>query len=280
MASAAFLVLAGVGKLRAQTTPTDRNHLYDRFQFSGSLTGVMISPKIRVDASDSSAGTEVSTDNLGLANKSAEPRLGLRWRPGRRHEIEASYLFARASGTRVLTDTVVFGDSTFAAGLRINSLFNSDQAALTYRFAFRARERSQIGAALGLGALFFKVGIDAVAGATTGGPDTTIVRFAATKSITAPTASLGLYGRWRAGSRWYIETDARALGFAVGRITAAVVEAGAAARYFMSPRLGIEAGYGFTWVKVTLDPRASGGGLAGQLRYSLQNLRLGIVAVP
>jgi len=277
---AALLAAVSAGQLCAQSVPTDRNHLYDRLQFSGSLTGVRISPKIRVDASDSSPGSEVNSGELGLGKNGLEPRLSLRWRPGRRHEIEASYLVARSSGSRALADTVVFGDSTFAAGLRVNSTFKSDQAALTYRFAFHARERSQMGLAVGLGALFFKVGIDAVAGATSGGPDTTIIQFASSKAITAPTASLGLYGRWRAGSRWYIETDARALGFSVGRITAAVVEAGAAGRYFVSPRFGIEGGYGFTWVKVTLDPRPSGAGLAGQLRYSLQNLRLGIVAIP
>jgi hypothetical protein len=275
----ALATVAGTGPLQAQGAP-ERNHLYDRLQFSLSGTNVWLGSRIRIDPASGSQGTDVDGGALGANNSSFEPRLALRWRLGHRHELEFGYQVARHGGERVLTDTITIGDSTFAAGLRIKSGIQSDQAFVNYRFAFRARERSQIGVALGLGALLFKVNVDAIAGATSGGPDTAITQFAVEKSLTAPTASLGLYGRWRSGSRWYIESDARALYFAVGRISAGVIEAGAAARYFVSPHFGFEAGYGLTRVALTLDPNSNGGGLAGKLSYTLQNARLGVVATP
>ena len=265
--------------VQAQNRPSP-NHLYDRLQFTVSGTTVWLGSTIRVDAADGTPGTEIDRGDVGAAKQSWEPRLALRWRLGKRHELDAGYLFARNSGSRVLTDTIHFADTTFAAGLRVNSAFKSDQAFLTYRFAFHAGEGSQIGAALGLGALFLNIDLDAVAGATTGGADTAIAKYSASKGVTAPTASIGLYGRWRVGDQWYIDSDARALYFKVDRISATVYEAGAAARYFVSRHFGFEAGYGLTAFKVTLDPRAGGGGLAGQLKYSLQNGRLAVVATP
>jgi len=278
--SAAALCAVSPVCLLAQQIPAAPNHLYDRFQLSVSGTRIWLGSNVRVDASNGDQGTEFSSDDVGASKQNWEPRLALRWRMGRRHELEVGYLFARSSGSRALADTIRFADTSFAAGLRVNSALKSDQAFLTYRFAFHAGENSQIGAALGLGALFVNLDLDAVAGATAGGPDTAIVPFAASKGATAPTGTLGLYGRWRVADQWYIEGDARGLYAKIDRVAATVYEAGAAGRYFVSRHIGFELGYGLTWIKVTIDPRASGSGLAGQLKYSLQNARLAVVATP
>lgn len=282
----AYLLRAGVfacaltpASLLAQQ-PVTPNHLTDRLQFTASGTTVWLGGKIRVDANDGSSGTEFAPRDAGAGTQNWEPRVGVRWRPGRRHEIEVEYQFARTNGSRVLTDTIRFDDTSFAAGLRVNSNLKSDYVSLTYRYAFHVGERSQYGAALGLGALLFNFKIDAVAGATSGGADTAIAQYSGSKGVTAPAGSLGLYGRWRIGNPWYIESDARALYIKVDRVTATVAEAGAAVRYFASPHAGFELGYGISAFTVTLDHRPSGNGLAGRLKYSLQNLRLAVVVVP
>lgn len=275
--------LVAAAQLQAQT-PGPTNHLYDRFQFTVAGTQVWLGSTVRVDRSDGTPGTEFTPEDVGAANHSWEPRLAVRWRPGggRRHELELGYMFARSSGSRALPDTIMFNDTSFAKGLRVNSALKSDQGFLTYRYALHAAERSQIGLAVGLGALFVHLDLDAIAGATSGGPDTAIVPFSAGKGTTGPTASLGFYGRWQVGGgdRWYIESDARALYVKVGRKAATVYEAGAAARYFMSSHAGVELGYGLTWIKATLDHRPNGKGFAGQLKYALQNARLAVVVTP
>ena len=245
------------------------SHLYDRFQFTVSGTQVWLGSNVRVDANDGSPGTEFDGGDVGAANRSWEPRLALRWRLGRRSEFEFGYLFARTSGSRVLGDTIRFADTAFARGMEVHSALKSDQASLTYRYAFHAAERSQIGFAVGLGALFFDVALR--------NADTALVPISASANVVGPTGSLGLYGRWQLGDRWYIESDARALHGKIDRITATVYEAGAAARYFVSPHAGVELGYGLTWIKVDVDHRPNSRGFAGLLKYSLQNLRLGVV---
>jgi len=279
----AFCVMALCGtalhQVRAQDSLPPTNHLYDRFQLSFSGAQVWLGPKVKIDAGDGTPGTEVDGKDVGASNSTVEPRLALRWRPGRRHELDVGYQFARRSGGRVLADTIYVADTSFAAGLRVESAFKADQAFLNYHYAFRVRERSQIGAAVGVGVLFFHADIDAIAGSTSGGPDTTIVPYSVSKGINIPTLSLGLYGRWRTGDRWYIESDARALKFAYSRIGVLVLEGGAAARYFIKPRLGVELGYGVSGLRVTLDPKTDGTpSLTGRLRFTLQNLRLGVIA--
>jgi hypothetical protein len=252
LAVTVHLLVAGAaaGALQAQAAAPD--HLGDRFQVSAAGSWFRAGSTIRIDASNGSEGTELSTDDLGQKKAGFRPRFALRWQPGRRHELEVAYQWVRRSGERVLTDTITVRDTVFAAGLRIESRSRSDVASLTYRFAFRVRERSRIGAAVGLGALNFGSTIDAVAGATTGGPDTAIVQYSRTGSTLAPTFAVGLFGRWRTGDRWYIEADARVLKVPVDRITVAVVEGGAAVRYFVSPTIGLEGAYALNGVGVRL----------------------------
>ena len=245
------------------------SHLYDRLQFTVSGTQVWLGSKVRVDANDGSPGTEFDGGDVGAGNRVWEPRLALRWRLGRRSEFELGYLFARTSGSRVLGDTIRFADTAFARGMEVHSKLKSDQAFLTYRYAFHAADRSQIGFAVGLGALFFDINLR--------NADTALVPINASTDAIGPTGSLGLFGRWQVGDRWYIESDARGLHGKIDRITATVYEAGAAARYFVSPHAGFELGYGLTWIKVDVDHRPNARGFAGLLQYSLQNARLAVV---
>src|SRR6266576_1383157 len=142
-------------QIRAQDSLPPKNHLNDRFQLNISGAQVWLGPRVKIDGGSGTPGTDVDGKDVGASNSTLEPRLALRWRPGGRHELDVGYQFARRSGGRVLADTIYVADTSFAGGLRIESVFKADQAFLNYHFAFRVRERSQIGAAVGVGVLFF-----------------------------------------------------------------------------------------------------------------------------
>jgi hypothetical protein len=274
----AFAALLPPVRAVAQDSP---NHLYDRYQASASGTLLVLGATVRIDG-ENGRGTELSIeDDLGLERSTLQPRLGFRWRLGRRHELEGSYQWATRENGRVLTDTIVIRDTTFAAGLRINSSFGTSQAGLTYRWAFSAKENSQIGLGVGLGMIFLRLSVDALAGTTTGGPDTAIVQRSSSADLNGPVGSLGVYGRWRLGDRWYLDSDIRGVYVKISNLRAGVLEAGLAGRYFFSDKFGAELGYGLGIYAVRLDREGTDDGgfagidVTGKIRYNVNGFRIG-----
>jgi hypothetical protein len=155
---------------------------------------------------------------------------------------------------------------------------------LNYRFAFTAKENTQIGFAVGLGAIFLRTEIDKLAAGTAAGADTTVVQYADTSSFPGPVGSVGFYARFRVGNRWYLESDLRGLYVKISNLKAGVIEAGLAGRYFFSNTIGAELGYGLGWYQVTLDKTSSGSGAfgidaSGKIKYTVNGLRGGLVIV-
>jgi len=259
------------GTLSAQYYP---NHLRDRWEATLSGAAVMLASRLRVDG-DASQGTTIDVERiLGLSQTRVQPRVALAWRPGRRHEFEVGYQFVRRDAEKTLTQQFVFRDSTYRVGEQVRTLFNSDQLFGTYRYAFMARERSEAGLGLGLGALFFDLGLDVLAGGSGGNS----VQFTRTRSFTAPSGSLGLYGKWAVGRQSYVNADLRAVKVDVSWLDATIYEGGLGYRFFFTPRFGAEAGYGVSSYDLTItSTRESGNDVHTFVRYTLQNLRLGIV---
>jgi hypothetical protein len=273
------VVLAAVGPKLLEAQDSTRNHLYDRFQASLSGTFLLLGTTIRVDP-DSGEGTEISVkDNLGIGSTTLQPRLAFRWRPGRRHELEAGYQWAKRSGEAVLQDTLVFRDTTYVAGLRVNSSTGTSQGFLTYRFAFTAKEKTQIGAAVGVGIIFLTTDITATAGVTAGGADTAIAQFSRSGGFDGPEGSIGLYGRFLLGDKWYLETDLRGIAIKIDNIKAGVVEAGLAGRYFLSDKIGLELGYNLGYYEVNIEAPNNFASIekTGKISYTVNGWRVGAV---
>jgi hypothetical protein len=277
----AALLLAAVVSVSTPVQAQLRNHLYDKWQVSGGASLLIYSTTFRFDPADGGGGTTINgEDALGLDRNNLRPRLAGRWRPGRRHELELAYQWATRSGEKVLEDTISVGDSVFDAGLRVNTIFNTNQLFLDYRFAIKATEATQLGVAVGTGMIFLEESISAVAGATGGGQDTLFVPFGQSKPVDVPTGSLGLFGRFRLGERWYLEADARGLWAKVDNVTAEVFEGDVAFRYFPSDRLAVELGYGAGYYAVTVDRAGWLLDVTGRIKYSVQGVRASVVFVP
>lgn len=266
--------IPAAGALLAQDD--SRNHLYDKWQFTAAGAVVFFGSEMRVEGPNGGGTTIKNEDDLGLAKEKFQGRLAARWRMGHRHELELGYLFARRTGERTITRDINFADTTFNAGMHIKSVFNADNAFLNYRYAFMARESTQLGAAIGLGAILFKTSLDAEAGI--GGAT---AEYSKERSLTGPIGSVGLYGRFRSGNAWYFEGDARAIWIGIDRFDAYVADFGGAIRYFPWTTWGFEAGYQYNGVRVDVSPVSSRpNSLSGRIKYHFQNLRLGVVYTP
>lgn len=254
------------------------NHLYDKFTIGFTASDVILSSTFRIDNSDGTRGTDINFNTLGINEQAFAPALGINWRPGRRHELGLAYVYIDRSGNKTLTDTVNFGDTSFAAGVRIKSSFSAPSLAFSYRFSIIAKENVQVGAQVSLGALFFKVGINALAGATGGGSDTTTVQYTASKGLTGPTAALGAFANFRSGEHWTFSVNGGYIGASFSGISASSWVAGGDARYFFSNTLGIAAGYSLNGIKITGEnPDDNVVDLRGTIKYSFQVLRLSLL---
>lgn len=271
-------LLAGLAA-SAAAQDVGRQSLYPKWQVDAAGSTILLNANIRIEG-DGGGGEDVDAeDDLGLSSMKFQPRFAARWRPGRRHELELGYQFARRTGDKILTEEIEIGDSTFDVGARLVSQFDTDQLFLNYRFAFMAKERTQVGASLGVGAILINTQFEATLSGNQG---------SATRSVGAslpgPTASLGLYGRFLSGTRWTFGAEARVLALTVENIDASIYELGGLARYHLSPTFALEGGYAATGVVVDLSKDGSILGeevsVGGRVKYSIQSFRLGLVWTP
>ena len=270
----AFVLLILPAALRAQAGTELPNHLYDKWQFTGAATWVLLGSEARVDPENGGEGTDLDLeDDLGLDKSEFQGRLAVRWRPGRRHELEVGYQFIRRNNSRTLRDTIVFADTSFPAGFDAKTKFNSDNAFLVYRFAFMAKENTQLGLSLGLGALFLGSSIDGV-----GFIDPDSVHVKAGFDQVAPLGSLGAYGRFRFGDRWHVGAEARAIGITIDRFDISVLEGGLSTQYFFSPSWGAELGWSYSGVEVEFMSESDD--RSAKINYNFSTARIGFVFVP
>jgi hypothetical protein len=292
--AALFLILVSTAPAAAQTQPAAAPpdsaakakaanqlvSLYNKWEISPSAAAVYLGTDIRVDASNGDIGTTINAqDDLGLSKVKIQPRIDARWRMGRKHELEGGFQFSQRTGEKSIQREIDFADTSFDAGVELKTALNTNLLFLNYRYAIIAKERTQAGIGVGLGALFFSTTLDALASAFS-----TTVNYSASKSVTAPVGSLGLYGRFLMGSRWSAETDARLVKLRIDRFHIRYTELNGALRYYLSRKWGLEAGGSGDWVKVDVDPRFHVGdanyGPSSQIKFSLANVRLGFVWVP
>jgi hypothetical protein len=279
MRRAAMVPLVALLLLPARAHAQGRNHLYDKFQLSGSGTLMIYNTTLRIDP-ENGDGTTIDAERLlGLDPVNVQPRLAGRLRMGRRHELELGFQMARRSADKQLSQEIIIEDDTIGLGADIKARLNTSQAFLNYRYAFTAKENTQIGLAVGLGGILLDEAITVLAGGSVNGEVVT-GEFVQEESFIGPTASIGLYGRFRIGDKWFLETDARALYVSVSNITARVIEGGVAFRYFLSPSFGAELGYALGSYKVTLDRDGDLIDLSGQVGYDAQGIRVGFIWTP
>jgi hypothetical protein len=262
------------------TSPNQLPSLYNKWEISPTAAAVILGADIRIDASNGGFGTTINAqDDLGLAKTKMQPRIDARLRFGRKHELEGGFQFSERSGAKTTQRQLNFADTTFNVGASLDSKLTTNLLFLNYRYAIIAKDRTQAGVGVGLGALFFKTKLDVAANAGGGG-----VGYSASKSVTAPVGSLGLYGRYLIGSRWSAETDARLVKLRVDRFHIRYAELNAAGRYWFSRKWGAELGGSGDWVKVQADPRFRVGdanyGPSYDIKFSLANVRIGAVFVP
>lgn len=275
----AALVFATPLALSAQDSTTYKNHLYDKLQVSANFSMVLNRGDTRVDG-DAGRGTTLNfKDILGISGTSVQPALGLAWKPGRHTEFDLGYQFINQSGDRSFNDTLVVGNDTVSGAISAKSKLGESNATFQFKYSIMTGDKHNIGLALGLGAIFFDFQMDATADVCSG-PNCASGALNIDRNLTVPTGSLGAFGRWRVGDRWYVGADARGIGGSVDRYSVSVLEANLSGQYFLSNRWGVGLSWYYTDVTVDIDQQGSSSApddLGGKISFAYSSVRLGVV---
>ncbi len=277
----ATLALAAVRPVAAQDSTEWQNHLYDKWQVGAAFTTVLNTSEARVDAANGDQGTTLNfKEVLGISGTTVQPAFGVRWKPGRKTELNFGYQVLNQSGTKEVNRTLEIGGDTLSGTINSDTKLGSSNLTFQFKYSLWAKERHNIGLALGLGAIFFNFQFDATATGCAG-PNCASGSLALDKSLTGPTGSLGAFGTWRLGDRWYVGGDARGIGARVDRFDISVFEGDAFAQYFLSNHWGLSAGWYYTNVTVDVGAKTDGTALestfVGKIVYDYSSLRFGAV---
>jgi hypothetical protein len=152
--------------------------------------------QLRVDPSapPGTLGTPVSAENdLGLARRLHRGTVEFMFRLRERSKVRVDYFESNRSGSQVLANDVVFGNSTFAAGQQSQSSLDWQQFDITYTYSFVHTSRFEVGT--GLGVYFLQV--DAVSQVPAQNQREEV-------SAATPFPALPLDLVWRISNRWAV----------------------------------------------------------------------------
>ncbi len=171
--------------------------LTDHFYIRASYFDPQLRTHLRVDPSNAPAGTlgtPLSAEHdLGLPEREKMGRVEFMFRLRERSKVRVDYFQSTRSGSQVLANDVVFGNSTFGAGQLSQSSLDWQQFDITYTYSFVHTSRWEIGT--GIGVYFLEV--DAISQVPTQNQRAEV-------TAATPFPALPLDVVWRISNRWAV----------------------------------------------------------------------------
>ena len=126
----------------------------DRFALRVTYFPPTVDTFLRLDQENGQPGTELNAEqDLGLEEKPTMARAEMIIRLRERNRLRVDYFKLTRYGDQVLDQTIVFGDQTFLANERAQTMIDWRQLNLTYTRSLLYFEKFELGAGLGIALL-------------------------------------------------------------------------------------------------------------------------------
>lgn len=123
----------------------------DRFYMRGTYFQPAVNTVLRLDASDTVAGTELDAEeDLGLDDALNQGRLEFDVRMGRRNHVRIDYFKMSRFAQQPLEENIRFGDFVFTQGTVFRSKLDWRVLSITHTYSFFRFDRFEAGVGLGL----------------------------------------------------------------------------------------------------------------------------------
>jgi hypothetical protein len=238
---------------RASASP-----ITDHFYIRVAYYTPQVRTNFRVDPSFAAPGvmgTPVNAENdLGLPSRLYKGRVDFMFRLRERNKVRVDYFEADRSGSKTLTQQVVFGNETFAAGQLAQSSLDWQQFDITYTYSFIRNDHFEIGTGLAIYALQ----IDAI-----GQVPATFQREEVSAATPFPALPLDL--TWAISSRWAATARGAYLRANVSGFRGWYADLGEDLQYRWNPNLTL--GVGYASIRTSLN--RNGGSFPGGIGMSI-----------
>lgn len=208
---------------------------------------------LRLDSTALGRGTEINLeDDLGQDSNKTSFRASGYWRFGPHGRFDFGVLTYNRSATHSITKDIEFGDHIYHAGATVDSQMRATQVEAYYAYSFVNTGEVELGAKLGLSAIFQSVEINATGSITGPGGTVSGNRAGDSRSVVAPIPAIGLYGRFTLLPGLMISGYAKGLPeVTISDYTGSMFDGGAFLDWYPWKNFGF--GGGYNYMKLTFE---------------------------
>jgi hypothetical protein len=242
-------------------TPATAQNLDDSFWFSAEFYWPKVDSTVQVSSvTNPTVGTEIDfEDDLNLDHGEALPSFSAGARLSNRWRLVAEYYSLGRRGETSLARDIVFDDVTYPATATVAGEFDSSVYRFSVGYSFVRKPNLELGAALGLHATDFAVGLEGQA--SVGGASATFQ--ARRKELLAPLPTIGIYGTYEIAPRVELGGNVDFLSLSIGDYDGRLINMEASLSYRVFKNFGIGVAYRYVDYRLDVEKEA----YTGRLTY-------------
>ena len=204
-------------------------------------------------------------ETFGKAEDSTRVRADARWRITPKHHLTFMYFDNSNSRTKVLNETINWGDNTYEVGATVRSENKFKVGALSYEYAFMRQPNYEVSANIGLHISDLSVSLsrDATVNGTPTSKDTQ------TNSVTAPLPVIGLRGAWVVTPSVLVEAQGQFFKLKVNEVDGYWSDVRVSATWMFNKNFGLGLGYDRYFNKVDVSKE----GFDGRVKFGYSGLQ-------
>ncbi len=253
------------GSAFAQSASPAQALLDDRFVFNLGAFVMQTDVTARLNG-QSTTNPDVDFDKtFGKPNDATRVRADALWRITPTHHARFMYFNNSQTRSRVLSEDVVWGDYTFAAGSGVEASTKFSIAEFAYEYAFMRQPSYEVAGTFGIH--YTDISLKLSGNATVNGTPVS----GATKeaSAPAPLPVIGLRAGWVVAPQWYVEAQAQFFKVNVNGVDGSLSDLRLGATYMFNRNFGLGMGYNRFYTKVDVSKDT----FDGRLKFGYSGLQ-------
>jgi len=210
---------------------------------------------LRLDSATLGNGTTIDFErDLGQDSKKTSFRTQGYWRFGRHGRFDFGLLTYVRSASHTITKDIQFGDHVYRAGATVDSRFSVTEVDAYYAYSFVNTGQLELGAKLGISALFHTTSIEGSGSISGPGGTVSSNRAVDDRTFVAPIPAIGVYARYTLLPGLWISGQLRGLPtVTISGYSGSMIDTGGFISWYPWKNVGFGGGYAYTKITAGHD---------------------------